>query len=491
MKKTLAILLALVMIMSLATVAFAAEETTTGTITITNAAVGETYAVIKLFDASISTTTTEENGETTTTTNVVYTGTIPESLQSVFTTNTSGNIVVAEGKSEEEVIAAVQAWAADQTPAEGNSKKAESTTVTFENLPYGYYAVTTTQGSVVTIDSTTPDASVTDKNTAPTVDKTITGASDIGENGNNAIAQVGETVTYTATITVGSGAKNYVYHDIMENGLSYAGITSIVLDPAAEGEDNKNLTATTDYAVSTNVDHDTESEDNAIHTFDVDFTDTLEATLKTGDTITITYTATVTSDALITDPANNTAYLSYGDAGETTTDTTAVYNATITVTKQDGNAKPLAGAGFVLKNGEGKYYKYTAATETTPAKVEWVDIGETSVADAVEAGTITEYKSDDEGKVTAFAGLTSGSYTLIESTVPDGYNKAGDVTITVTADTYTSDNLSQSATVVNKAGSELPSTGGIGTTLFYIIGGILVVAAAVVLVTKKRMSAEA
>ena len=112
--------------------------------------------------------------------------------------------------------------------------------------------------------------------------------------------------------------------------------------------------------------------------------------------------------------------------------------------------------------------------------VSWV----TDIADA------TEYTSDAEGKVTAFTGLANGEYTLIENTVPAGYNKAADVNFTVAANTYEAENLEQNATVVNQVGSTLPSTGGMGTTIFYILGGLLTVGALVLLVTKKRMTAE-
>ena len=158
----------------------------------------------------------------------------------------------------------------------------------------------------------------------------------------------------------------------------------------------------------------------------------------------------------------------------TDTDTVKVYNAKFTVTKkidtEDGD--PLKGAGFVIANAAGKYYKLTNNVVT------WVD----SIDDA------TEYTSDANGAVTAFTGLADGTYTLIEKTVPEGYNKAADSTFTVKAGDYTAKNLEQAATVPNKTGSELPATGGIGTTMFYIVGSVLVIGAVVLLVSKKRMA---
>ena len=101
----------------------------------------------------------------------------------------------------------------------------------------------------------------------------------------------------------------------------------------------------------------------------------------------------------------------------------------------------------------------------------------------------TEYTSDAKGAVAAFTGLADGTYTIIEKTVPKGYNKTADSTIEINAGDYTATNLEMTPTVINKSGSVLPSTGGIGTTIFYIVGGILVIGAGIVLITRRRMDA--
>ena len=176
-------------------------------------------------------------------------------------------------------------------------------------------------------------------------------------------------------------------------------------------------------------------------------------------------------------PAKNTASVSYGSNGSVNTtpkSETKVYNAKFTVTKKDDKNAPLVGAGFVLKNSNGMYYKTDGKTVT------WV-------ADINQA---TEHKSNAKGEVDAFTGLANGTYTLVEKTVPAGYNKAADVTFTVAEHNYTAANLEQEATVVNKPGTELPRTGGLGTMLLTLVGSILVIGVGVLIVTKKRMSAK-
>nr|MBQ8244836.1 isopeptide-forming domain-containing fimbrial protein [Oscillospiraceae bacterium] len=485
-RRIASLLLALVMVFAMA-ISVSAEGT--GTITVTNAAEGETYAVIKLFDASISTTTTEVDGKTETTTNIVYTGDIPTSLADYFEKNSSGNVVQKAGVDDADLIAAVQAWAATQTPAEGNSKVATSNgTVAFDNLPYGYYAVTTTQGTVVSINSTTPTASVTDKNTAPTLDKEITGATYVDAAGEAAMAEVGSTVTYTSTITVGAGAKNYVYHDTMEDTLTFnAGSVKVYKGSVADG----NIVDSSNYEVKNGATHG-EDPATVTHTFDVDFTPEYEKTLVKDDKLIIVYTATVNGTALTTDPANNTAYVSYGNAGETTEDSTSVYNASIQVTKVDGDQKPLADAGFVLT-------RTVTENDTTKTQYYKLDNGIVSWVDNIDGAT--ELVTTEDSNIVTFTSLSAGTYTLVENTVPDGYNKAADVNVTIALvdnndnneDTFTvtytgTEANTNNVTVMNQAGSTLPSTGGMGTTLFYIVGGLMVAAAVVLLVTKKRMA---
>ena len=473
MKKTIAILLALIMVMSFATTAFAASITVNGE-------AGETYEAYKIFNVTYA------NLDDADASNDVYTYTIKDdsewySVVNTYAADSANGLTLKESTTEAGVTTYVvttgtgfsaskfaetlyanvagKSYAGTGTIADG----ASATTIPVADA--GYYFVTTSLGTLCILNTADDTVTVNEKNEVPTVDKKITGASDIDDAGKNAIEQVGSTVTYTATITVEDNSINYVYHDTMDTTLAFDGVDSIQVTVGGAPVDPANYTIAAPGANG--------------ETFTVSFNNDYITGLAADTVISITYTAKVTSDALILDPANNTAYLTYGDKGQTNKITTAVYNATITVNKEDGNGQPLAGAGFVLKNEAGKYYKFTAASGSTPATVSWVD----NIADA------TEYVSDNAGNVTPFSGLTSGKYTLIEKTVPDGYNKADDVNFEIKEDDYTAENLSQETTVVNKSGTELPSTGGMGTTLFYVFGSMMVVGAAVVLVTKKRMGA--
>ena len=359
------------------------------------------------------------------------------------------------------------------------------TSVTVAGLEYGYYYIGTSTGTAVTVDSTNPNASVQDKNVIPPVVKSAGTQYDAASL--KAIAAVGTSQSFTAQITKTHGAVNLVFTDTMTN-MTYNGDVAITVSAGTAPTAAQALVDTTATGFTV--------------TFDNDYI----AGLADGTTITLKYSGKITSDALSVNPATNKATLTSGDGNTSTSEEVKVYNAKFTVSKEDGNKQPLAGAGFVIKNSEGKYYKLNAATAAvaddpdtpeneavaaTTASITWyaLETNET-LAQAIEAGKVTEYKSDSTGAVQAFTGLADGTYTLVESTTPAGYNTAADYSFTIKGNDYTTANLEQSTTVVNKSGTELPSTGGIGTTIFYVVGSIMVVAAGVLLVTKKRMGRE-
>ena len=472
MKKLISLVLALAMILVVGA-AFAGDTGGTasgGSITVTppdntTDDSSNTYVLYKVFDAVTDGTAYTYKLTANQSTvpagfikddagNVYFAEEVAEGTDGAFTVKVGGVDKIIKNKEELSAadIAAIAAYVAEADKV-GEKTVTGTNPAEFTGLDDGYYYVKSTTGSLVVIDSTQPAVSIKDKNTVPTVDKTITDASSVDTDGKKALAQAGTVVEYQAVITVGKGAINYVFHDTMEEGLTYND------DAAVTG-----VTAGTDtYTVGK----------DGNDTFTITFANDYIKTLAEGTELVITYSATVTDDAITTDPLNNTAYVSYGDSNGSnkTPDTEAdVYEAKFSVLKQDGAQAALAGAGFVIKNTDNKYYKNDNGVVT------WVD----------SADDADEHVSGTDGKVAAFTGLANGTYTLVEKTVPTGYNGAADSTFTIDEHDYTAANLEQEATVVNNQGTELPSTGGIGTTIFYVVGGILLLGAAIVFVARRK-----
>ncbi len=474
-KKILAIALAVALVLALSVTAFAATITkadgVTGPASITvhipeitdGRTANNIYKIYKVFDAMLT-----PDGTGISYTLVDGKTTAPDGFQ----VGPGGSIKYVRSEDATDLtpvdIAAIAAYVGESDLVATVNTTNADTEFTVSGLPYGYYYITTTTGTVVTVNSTKPDADVYDKNEIPPVDKTITGAHYVDEAGKKAIADVGSTVNYQASITKKAGAENYVFHDKMSTGLTYNNDAKVYVNGTEVA-----ASATT-YTIGS-LDGDT---------LTITFKNSFINSLADETEIVIKYSATVNSDALQLDPAKNTAYLNYGDEnGENSTPVkeTEVYNAKISVFKTDDEDKPLAGAGFVLKNSDGQYYTLVNND------IVWVD--------SVDAAD--EHISDAEGNVPAFTGLCDGTYTLVEKTVPAGYNGTADQEIVIKGanatetEVFSSSNLIQSATVVNEEGAVLPSTGGIGTTIFYIVGSVMLLAAAIVLIARRRTAADA
>lgn len=424
-----------------------------------------TYKIYKVFDATSEGTEggaisyTLVNGKTT-----VPTG---------FSVDTAGNVSYnGTGTTLTEAdVAAIKAYITGDSPIYTATVAKDAGSVTITGLPYGYYYIESSTGSVVTVDSTNPDAEVVDKNVIPVVKKSA--GTEYDENSLKAIAAVGTSQDYTAQIDVGKGTVNLVFTDTMTK-QTYNGDAKVTVNGAevAAGADT--------FAVSG-------AEGDA--SFTITFVNDYIAGLDDNTIITINYSGTITSDALSVDPATNTASITSGDGNKHTSEEIQVYNAKITVVKTDDKEKPLAGAGFVLaksvadtSEGAEEGATKTVYYKLADGKITWVD----SIDDADEKVTAVV---DGKAEI-SFTGLADGTYTLIEKTVPAGYNKLDDVSVTIEANDYTKKNLEQTKEVENKGGTEMPSTGGIGTTIFYVVGSILLIGAAVVLFTKKRVSRD-
>lgn len=506
LKKALAFLLTAAMTMAMGMSSLAAElpegtAEAAKTITIKSPdKVGEnesnTYTVYKVFDATndgssasisyklMSKVTAAPDGFTVDDAGNVYLGSVSDTE-----TKAKGEIKIKVGGEDKYLTPQETELNAAQIKAIAEYRsKVEIGTVTIKGAnasktvtvpDYGYYYITTTSGTTVSINSTNPFATVQDKNEITVVVKSAGTEYDAASL--KAIAAVGSSQAFTAQITKGKGAKNVIFTDTMTN-MIYNDDLKIKVGGSEVAAGDSTYTVTGAKGDSK---------------FEVKFADAYIAGLADSTVITLNYSGTITSDALSVDPATNTAKVTSGDDNNnsSTSEEIKVYNAKFTIKKTDGTGAPLAGAGFVIANSEGKYYKLVPAAEATEtttattAKIEWVDDITAAdehfsaiVKEADESGTETEIAI-----VPAFTGLANGTYTRIEKTVPAGYNKAADETFEIKDGDYTAANLEQTNTVINQAGAVLPSTGGMGTTLFYTLGSLLVIGAGVLMVTRRRM----
>lgn len=356
------------------------------------------------------------------------------------------------------------------------------------NLELGYYLVDSSQGALCSLNTTKAEAVIEEKNEAPTSDKQVENKS-TSTYGDSNTASIGDVVDYKVIITVKDGAKGYALHDEMSEGLTYdpssLKIQVSEVDVAVENYSHK-------YATAAEV----ENKPTDACDFEIIFNDDYLAGLAKGTQIIVTYSAKLNENAIIAGTGNtNDSYLEYGekvdvngdgtpdDKPKTPDDSTKTYTYKFDLVKTDKDNKVITGATFAL---------YDAATGGNL-------IGLVKEGDIYRIATKEE--AEDPGFVSAvieagettIEGLGNGLYYLAETAAPQGYNPITtrkEVEINgANLDANVSDNVyaDGGVEVENLTGSILPSTGGIGTTIFYIVGGALVLFAVVLLVTKKRM----
>lgn len=487
MKKLASLLLALVMVFAVGTTAFAAQEgeLTGGSITIDNAVSGQTYSIYQIL--YLESYSTDANGNAT----GAYAYKANSAWADWLKTQTSYVSIDAQGyvtwvaATDDATVAAFAKAAQAEATKQGSTITADSTTtassttVTFSDLKLGYYLVDSTLGTLCSLDTTNPSVTIQEKNVAPGNEKKVEEDS-TGNYGEKNDADIGQTVKFQSTITAQAGAENYVFHDKMSAGLTYTGVTSVTLNGTAV--DNTDEKA---YTVKT-------SELGDDCTFHVVFTQAFCDTLKANDKIVISYTATVNKDAVVGGNGNkNESWLKYGENNDLTTtpSETTTYTWDVDVfkyTKNGETEKPLAGAKFTLSK---------KADGTDPIALVNEGNNVYRVATTDDTNTVTEITTDSTGKFT-IKGLDSDTYYLTETAAPAGYNKLADpITIVIGENGVVNGTTDapqgvEEVKVLNQSGSELPSTGGMGTTIFYVVGSILLIGAAILLITKKRMDAE-
>ena len=469
-KKFASLLLVMVMVFAMATIAFAAEDK--GTIIVDNPVADQTYTAYKIFDVTYSGS------------NYSYTiKTTSEWYSTVQTyAGTEGNGLTLTGVAGDTTTFVVSTTDAFSAPAFANALKAamsgktgttltaDGTTVKATNLDLGYYFVTSTNGALCNLTTTDPTVTIHDKNDIP-----------FNKVDDKESVDVGEIVTYTITGKVpdytGFTTYTYLITDTMSEGLTF----------------QKNVKVTvggTDVTPACTITYD---KDNNANKFTVSIP---VKSYTIGAEIKVTYTAVVNENA-VAKIENNAATLTYSndpiDTSKTTTtpeDKETVYSAKVVINKyvKDSNNEKLAGAKFVLykevkTDDSDTTTKYYYKWNDTVKKVEWT----TNKADAT-------VKTTDANGAAAFDGLKDGTYYLEEVKAPAGYNLLKDpAEVVVNGASANAANLSSltvTGNIENSSGAELPETGGMGTTIFYVLGSVLILAAVVLLVTRKRMSSR-
>lgn len=491
-KKIAAIMFAFMMVVSMGCNIKAVEGTspeTTGTLTINYVKENQTYKLYKILDLE------SFSGDN-------YSYTIATGWEGFFKSggegatymenNENGYISFKKGMDAEDNLRKFAQKALEYatnkkiTPVETFTTTTGQTTITKDSLDLGYYLLDSSVGTLCSLSSSQPNVTIDEKNGVPSVDKIITSGGVVFANGKSNSASIDDTVYFQTTITAQPGAQNYVLHDKMTEGLTFdQNSVNVSLHKNAQNTD-RDLSKTTDYSVETT---NLESTDPKC-TFHINFSKKLCDGLEADDTITVTYSAVLNEKAVIenVDKNKNETWLKYGENNnlETTHPTTDTKTFEMNVfkfykdNKNSDKETGLADAKFTLsKNQNG----------IDPIKL--IDKGSNTyrVAKTDETNTITEVITPDNGRFT-IQGLGAGTYYLTETKQPAGYNKLKDP-VTVVIDENGKVRVGESEAnpvkVENKTGTVLPSTGGAGTTMIYLVGALLVLGSGVVLATKRRV----
>ena len=501
-KKLASLLLALVMVFALATTAFAEE--TAYSITINNSAKDHTYEAYQIFTGDLSGTTLS---------NIVWGSGVSEAGQTAL----GDAAAKAETlKTEADAKAFAKAVAPYLTTAAGSANTVTDGKYVISGLAAGYYLVKDQDGSLTGdadayteyIIKVVSDTTATPKSSVPTVEKKVKDTNDstgvTSDWQDSADYDIGDSIPFQLKATLANNVSSYttykvVFHDTLSKGLTYNNDAKVYIG----GTETNGFTVT----ATVNADGTT--------TLTVSCDDVKALGAGNSSVITVEYTVKLNENAVLGSAGNpNEVYLEYSnnpnkseegnnETGETPKDVVIVFTYKTIINKVDSENKPLTGAAF---------------------KLEKLIKGKDGAADTWT--TVKEFTVDETTTSFTFSGLDDGQYKLTETKTPAGYNTIDPIyfvieaTHDVTADAPTLKTLnayltdangnkqtemkdgesvnidlgtvdltagSITTTVVNKSGAQLPETGGIGTTIFYVLGGVLVLAAVVLLVTKKRM----
>lgn len=512
-KKLLSLVLVLVLALALAVPGFAAGSYT---ITINDAAADHTYEAYQIFDGDYSGDKLVNIvwGSGVNSANLLDALKTDETIGTDFSACTTAKDVagVLDGKSNDSEFA--QAFAAvvganldtvarTSTPGEGS--------YVISGLDDGYYFVKQTNAEIENeaytryiIKVVGADVNVTPKsNSVPVGEKTTTipGTETVVS---ATSYNIGDDVPFTLTATLPAtdtfnayDSYDLTFHDTMSKGLAYKNDAKVYLNTVAV--DNE-ITSYFDVTTGT-----AEGEKTTLTVADKNDNVKDIPNIKGSDKIIVTYTAELTEDAVVGSTGNlNELYLEYSNdpnvpgTGHTPDEEVYIYTFKMDGVKYDGDNGTSAGlenAWFTLQNSDGEY----ALVDNSGNVIGW------QTAKPTHGDNIPGNIKSGANGAFVVNGLAEGTYKLTETVAPVGYNLLADpITIVVDAEygatgvtsmTVTMDGESVDAAangiftpvIANFSGTTLPSTGGMGTTIFYTLGGVLVVGAAILLVTKKRV----
>ena len=515
-------MLAAIMMMAMSVTAFAAEGAA-GTHTLTvNVKTGEgvpaqtlkdqTIYLYKLFDVTESGTTGAKNYAYTVNTAAGYkdvlvaalnTATITTSSTDEDIANAVRNIGNSDTKEVQDFANAFTTQALTKNPkldATANSGKLEDvTSYKFTGLDAGYYLVYVTggkeiQSSLVTVDADTTQVNL--KSETPSIEKKA----------DKETVSIGQVVKYTVTASIPdtTGYAEYVYkiHDTLSTGLDFVkNADGDALDNATEANVTIAFKDTGVTAVGTTPTTAALSgEGNRTMALDLSAW-VRDNQANKGKAFTVTYYAKVNANAVVTE--KNSATLEYGNKPSETTKTTPSEAKTPTYPLDILKKKAGTGTGEValekLAGAKFKLYK-DSVDDTNVIKVSETAVKGSYVVDPTSA--TTEFESvgniEEQGYNLRVNGLAAGTYYLVETQAPEGFNKLTDpIKVTITKDGDTNWTVKKNDTaegdkiidVENSSGSLLPSTGGRGAIAFAVIAAILVFGVAVSFIRDKRKQA--
>lgn len=473
----MALLAAFALVLAMAVPAWADEKT--GSITVQGAVDGEIYSIYKIFDVTGYDMTTAPHKITYKVTDgwaSFFTAGNPGATYITLDSKNQISATTLDSSNAPAFAAAAIAWAKDSAHNINvtESKKANKDGVTFTNVADGYYLVDTSLGALCSLDNVTGNtATISEKNKVPSVEKKVKSGENY-ESSNS--AKIGDTVEYKTTIMINGSVEKVVLHDKMDTGLTFDETSvKVKVGGADVAADNYTLKKS-----------GTESSDPC--TFEIEFKDSYIAGLATGTQIEVTYSATLNENAVIGTTGNkNDTWLKYGNNGSVTSETTT-YSYSFDLVKTDSDGTLLAGAKFKLY-----------ADKNCTDEIKLVADGDNAYRVAKTGEKAVESIETNATSALTIKGLKgTTTYYLKEIEAPKGYNELENAFEFTIASANISSNLSTTSNkwvegtstgihIINNAGTTLPSTGGMGTTVFYVVGGGLMAVAVVLLVTKKRM----